>query len=130
MEQVAGKLIVGRREVDPAIPVEVLERDTQGVAVCLGQAGGGGDVPEAAAAFIMEQTSPLRIVSGGTAGGAHAGLVAEADPAWVEADVARDVEIEPAVAVHIREAGARAPTRVMDPGGSGDVPEVSPLVVV
>lgn len=124
--KLVGFTVVGYVEVEPAVPV-VVERNHPEA-----RAGGGGDpaleadVFEAAAAEVAEQRVGHRpkgvgstIIAPARSGEAGRGLVETV------VEVVGDVEVEPAVAVVIEEAGRRAPAGVPDASRRRDVFEAA-----
>src|SRR5262249_13071584 len=97
-----------------------------------GDPGGGADVGECAVPVVAPQAVGRVREERGRAAVAQARLGLFADGVFGEVHfyVIADVQVEEAVAVHVAPGAARAPMRVVQAGGGGDVAEAPAAVPV
>ena len=124
-EEEVGREVVGDEEVEPAVAVEVGDRQAEAAAVGGGvDPGLAADVGEGAVPVVAEEQVGLRRESRGRAVQRPARAVpAGGDVDRVGLDVGDDDEVEVAVAVEVAEAGRRRPAVGADAGALGDVLE-------
>ncbi len=107
--QVARHLVVGEVEVRPAVAVHIGKGGSQALPVRSGQAVGACHILKAAVPQVPVETSDLRIVEDRSARGLDAAVVTELQRVLVKDDVARDVQVDQAVSIHVRKCRAGSP---------------------
>ena len=122
LEEAVRVRVVRNVEVKTSVAVVVGEDDTEAVVDLLGlDAGLPRDLAEARAPLRVRAEVEVELVAHGpvvareAAGGARYGVV--------QVGVARDVEVRPAVAVHVAGRGAAVPAEARDAGRAGALDE-------
>src|SRR5581483_5623789 len=133
LEQVAGNLVVGDGDALAPVALEVGNGNAQPLAgdVLAASVPELGDVPEPASALVMVENAFLGLVEARAAGAHVAAVVTQLRVCLrPKLNIVADVEVEPAIAIHIGKAGGGAPALRRNAGLLAHIPKAFAVLVM